>query len=56
MARKDMEFDCGLTLGQAKDINQKDLKGKQFASYYSVRVYTIAISVVPPSTSFVNCS
>ena len=25
---KDMDFGCGLTLGQAKDINQKDIKGK----------------------------
>ena len=27
-ATKDLEFGCGLTLGQAKDINQKGIKGK----------------------------
>ena len=27
-ATKDLEFNCGLTLGQAKDINSKDMKGK----------------------------
>ena len=27
-ATKDIEFGCGLTLGQAKDINSKDMKGQ----------------------------
>ena len=27
-ATKDIDFGCGLTLGQAKDINAKDMKGK----------------------------
>ena len=27
-ATKDIDFGCGLTLGQSKDINQKGIKGK----------------------------
>ena len=27
-ATKDLDFGCGLTLGQAKDINQKGIRGK----------------------------
>ena len=27
-ATKDLDFGCGLTLGQAKDINQTGIKGK----------------------------
>ena len=28
-ATKDMDFGCGFTLGQAREINQKEIKGKK---------------------------